>query len=80
MGDNRNNSADSRQCFQSCSGKGEAAHFIARKDIVGTVLFDFGYFNIIGDGGLIKNGRLTWTHAPRFLDHPRNASYPEFNK
>ena len=79
MGDNRTGSADSRQCFRSCSGKGESAHFISRKDIVGTVLLDFGYFNIISDGGLIKSGKLTWTHTPRFLNHPRKAIYPELH-
>ncbi len=79
MGDNRNNSADSRQCFQNCMGKSEPAHFIARKDIIGTVLLDFGYFNIIEDGGLLKNGKMSWTHPPRLLNHPKNATYPELN-
>jgi len=78
MGDNRNNSADSRQCFQSCTlSVSETAHFIKRKDIIGTVLLNFGYFNIFEAGGLLRDGRLTWTHPPRFLNHPRSAVYPE---
>lgn len=34
MGDNRNNSADSRSCFRNCIGSDIMAHFIKRKDIV----------------------------------------------
>lgn len=34
MGDNRNNSADSRSCFRNCIGTMTIAHFIKRKDIV----------------------------------------------
>jgi len=41
MGDNRQNSADSRSCFVSnCSGR-NSTHFIKRSDIVGSVLVDF---------------------------------------
>lgn len=50
MGDNRNNSADSRQCFQNCYGNSETAHFISRENIVGHVLLNFGYFNIFNTG------------------------------
>lgn len=79
MGDNRNNSADSRQCFQNCYGNSETAHFIKRKDIIGKVLLNFGYFNIFDTGWLLRDGKLTWTHPPRFLNHPRTAIYPELN-
>lgn len=80
MGDNRNNSADSRQCFQSCFWDTEVAHFIQRKDIVWKVLLNFWYFNIFSEGGLLQNGKLSWTHPPRFLNHPRNATYPELGE
>lgn len=80
MGDNRNNSADARSCFRSCSGKDVNAHFLSRKDIIGRVLLDFGYFNIFGEGGLLASGKMTWTDPPRFLNHPRNASYPELGE
>ncbi len=77
MGDNRNNSADSRQCFQNCFTGSEAAHFIKRSNVIGKVLLNFWYFNIFGPGWLIQSGKLTWTYPPRFLNHPRNAHYPE---
>lgn len=80
MGDNRQNSADSRQCFQNCFWVGTGAHFINRSNVVGRILIDFGYFNIFSDGWLLKSGKFEWTHAPRFLSHPRQASYPELEK
>ena len=80
MGDNRQNSADSRQCFQNCFGVGTSAHFIKRSNVVGRILIDFGYFNIFSEGWLLKSGKFGWTHAPRFLSHPRQAVYPELDK
>lgn len=80
MGDNRNNSADSRSCFRNCSWEPVAAHFLKRKDIVGKVFIDFWYFNIFSDGGLIQSGNLKWTYPPRFLSHPRSATYPELSE
>lgn len=77
MGDNRQNSADSRQCFQNCFGADVSAHFIKRSNVIGRVLFNFWYFNIFSDGGLLRDGKITWTQKPRFLSHPRNATYPE---
>ncbi len=82
MGDNRNNSADSRQCFQNCFKNselqnGEVAHFIKRSNVVGKVLLNFWYFNLFAQGWLLQAGRLSWTYPPRFLNHPRHASYPE---
>ncbi len=38
MGDNRNNSADSRSCFRNCSGLPVEAHYISRENIVGKVI------------------------------------------
>jgi signal peptidase I len=80
MGDNRQNSADSRQCFQNCFGVGTSAHFIKRSNVIGRVLVNFGYYNLFSEGGLLRSGRLTWTQAPRFLSHPRQASYPELEQ
>jgi signal peptidase I len=77
MGDNRNNSADSRQCFQNCFVKDDTAHFIKRKDIIGKVLLNFGYFNIFNAWGLLQDGKFSWTYPPRFLSHPRTAEYPQ---
>lgn len=80
MGDNRQNSADSRQCFQNCFGVGPSAHFIKRSNVIGKVFINFGYFNIFSDGGLLKSGKFEWTQPPRFLSHPRSAIYPELGK
>jgi signal peptidase I len=80
MGDNRNNSADSRSCFRNCFNTDIGSHFIKRQDVVGSVLLNFGYFNVFHEGGLLSDGNFKWTYAPRFLDHPRNATYPELNQ
>lgn len=80
MWDNRNNSADSRTCFRNCYNASIESHFIKRKDIVWKVLLNFWYFNIFKEGGLLDEWRLTWTYAPRFLDHPRGARYPELSE
>lgn len=80
MWDNRNNSADSRSCFRNCLGAEVTAHFIKRRDILGKVLVNFGYFNIFGDEGVLDGGKWSWTYTPRFLNHPRNATYPELDK
>ena len=50
MGDNRQNSADSRSCFRNCYGASISAHFIKRTDIIGKVFLNFGYFNIFNEG------------------------------
>ncbi len=38
MGDNRQNSADSRHCFRSCDDISATAHYISRENIVGKVI------------------------------------------
>jgi signal peptidase I len=80
MGDNRNNSADSRSCFRTCIGETSNAHFIKRRDIVWKVLLNLGYYNIFGEGWLLEAKKLSWTYAPRFLDHPKDATYPELGE
>lgn len=76
MGDNRNNSSDSRSCFMSCSVKG-SAHFVSRENIVGKLFVDFGYINIFREGGVRMTGEWKWTRAPRFLSTPKDWTYPE---
>lgn len=76
MGDNRNNSSDSRSCFMSCS-IGGTGHFAERKNIIGKVLLDFGYINIFREGGALATKEWKWTVAPRFLNTPKDALYPE---
>lgn len=76
MGDNRNNSSDSRSCFMSCSVQG-SAHFVSRANIVGKLFIDFGYVNIFRDGGVRTTGEWKWTHAPRFLATPKDWIYKE---
>lgn len=76
MGDNRNNSSDSRSCFMSCTIPG-STHFISRENIVGKLFIDFGYVNIFREGGIRATGEWKWTHAPRFLATPKDWIYTE---
>lgn len=80
MGDNRNNSADSRSCFRTCIGETTAAHFIKRKDIIGKVLINLGYYNIFSTGWVLDGKKWSWTYPPRFLSHPRSATYSELGE
>lgn len=80
MWDNRNNSADSRSCFRTCIGENISAHFIKRKDIIGKVLINLGYYNIFSTGWLLDGKKWSWTYPPRFLDHPRSAKYPNLSE
>ncbi len=75
MGDNRNNSADSRTCFRNCIGAEVSQHFIKRRDILWRVLLNFWYFNIFWEEGFIHGWKWSWTYPPRFLNHPKDASY-----
>ncbi len=78
MGDNRQNSSDSRTCFKDCYNKEYTAHFIKRSDIIGHALINFWYLHIFKDGTwIVDTKNLGWTSPPRFLAHPRTASYPE---
>lgn len=76
MGDNRNNSSDSRSCFMSCSAQ-NATHFVSRANIVGKLFIDFGYINIFREGGVRTTGEWKWTYAPRFLATPKDWVYRE---
>ncbi|MFA5917807.1 MAG: signal peptidase I [Candidatus Gracilibacteria bacterium] len=44
MGDNRNHSTDSRTCFSSCYINGN--NYASKKDIIGKIYIDLGYFRI----------------------------------
>ena len=80
MGDNRQNSADSRSCFRSCSIQ-NSEHYIKRGDILGRVLLDFWYVQIFKKD---ENGfhiqKPTIVYPPRWLNHPKKWSYPEILK
>ena len=79
MGDNRNNSSDSRECFSMCV-PGGATHFVTRSNIVGKPLFSFGgihieilpYLN-----GLIKLPTPVNNLEFRWANIPKEYSYPE---
>ncbi len=81
MGDNRNNSSDSRSCFRSCSTD-EVGHYLKRSDIVGKIFLDLGYFKIFDDFSL-NPLRITfattveWVLKPRLFDTPGTWNYPE---
>lgn len=76
MGDNRNNSSDSRSCFLSCT-IAWSGHFVTRANIIGKLFVDFGYVNIFHEGGVRATGEWKWTHPPRFLSTPKDWIYPE---
>lgn len=79
MGDNRQNSADSRSCFiNNCLGH-NSTHFIKREDVVGKVFLDFGYFNIFQENAFPKLGELRWIYPPRFFSTTRSVEYPELS-
>ncbi|MDD2916626.1 MAG: signal peptidase I [Candidatus Gracilibacteria bacterium] len=72
MGDNRNNSSDSRSCFQSCT-IANSRHFVSRSNIIGKLSVDFGYTNIFD-----KNNPNAPENQPmRLLNTPKNWTYPE---
>ncbi|MDQ1343428.1 MAG: signal peptidase [Patescibacteria group bacterium] len=83
MGDNRNNSSDSRSCFRSCTS-GEIGHYLKRSDIVGKVFLDLGYFKIFDSFEIIPfqfqiSKNVGWQIKPRLFDTPRTWNYEELN-
>lgn len=74
MGDNRNNSSDSRACFESCSFP-NSGHYVTRNNIVGKLWVDFGYFQLPWTDP--NNKTLHLVYPPRWLDSPREWTYPE---
>lgn len=84
MGDNRNNSSDSRSCFRSCL-TGDVGHYLKRSDVVGKVLLDVGYFKIFNAFSTIPfrfeiAKDVGWVIKPRLLDTPRTWNYEELEK
>ncbi len=85
LGDNRNGSADSRDCFYSCN-TGATSHYIDRKDIVGRLYLSLGVINLLDkaiiwptiDIQLAKD--IGFSTPPRWLDTPSTWSYPELEK
>lgn len=71
MGDNRNNSSDSRSCFLSCSIEG-SSRFLKREYVVGKVFLNLGYINLFE-----KGSNLSFKYPPRLLDTPRTWNYEE---
>lgn len=83
MGDNRNNSSDSRSCFRSCSVS-EIGHYLHRSDIVGKVFLDLGYFKIFDSFSLVPfqmqvSKNVGWQLRPQLLNTVRTWNYPELD-
>ncbi|MDD4151826.1 MAG: S26 family signal peptidase, partial [Candidatus Gracilibacteria bacterium] len=72
MGDNRNASTDSRECFYSCAAEGHS-NFIEKKYITGKVFIDLGYFNFKNFS--FTNPNLGISTTPRLLNSPRQYNY-----
>ena len=72
MGDNRNNSSDSRSCFMSCTVQG-SGHFVSRDNVIGKLFIDFGYVNIFNK----NNPSFPQKWPMRLLDTPKDWVYQE---
>ncbi|MCP4523567.1 MAG: signal peptidase I [Candidatus Gracilibacteria bacterium] len=72
LGDNRNHSTDSRECFSSCLFPG-SSHFITDDDITGKVFLDLGYFSFSKFSFL--HPELGIKTTPKFLNSHKNHSY-----
>lgn len=70
LGDNRLQSTDSRTCFQSCA---VGTEFMNKKQIVGRVFFDMGYFNY--KAMAFEHPILDLPTKPRFFSSPAQYSY-----
>ncbi|NVP17812.1 signal peptidase I [Candidatus Gracilibacteria bacterium] len=70
MGDNRNHSTDSRECFSNCVGRTE---FITKNDMIGKLFLDLGYFNIKKFGFIQPELGIDTT--PRFFSSPSTFNY-----
>ncbi|MDD3144836.1 MAG: signal peptidase I [Candidatus Gracilibacteria bacterium] len=70
MGDNRNHSTDSRECFSNCVGRSE---FISKKDMIGKIFLDFGYFNFKKFDFIQPDLGIDTT--PRFFSSPSTYSH-----
>ena len=82
LGDNRGGSADSRDCFYSCTS-GTATHFIGRSDIVGKLWVTLGSIRIFDVFELRPELHIIFAEPIRFdpparlFATPRDWDYPE---
>ncbi|MBW7954510.1 signal peptidase I [Candidatus Gracilibacteria bacterium] len=72
MGDNRNGSTDSRACFSTCELSGKS-NFISKKDIVGKIFIDLGYFNLKTFS--FTNPNLGINTKPKWFSSPESYNY-----
>lgn len=85
MGDNRNNSSDSRSCFRSCSN-GAVGHYLHRSDVVGKVFLALGYFKIFETFSLVRPvgielaAKPSWVVRPQLMGTVREWKYPELEE
>ncbi|MDD2907990.1 MAG: signal peptidase I [Candidatus Gracilibacteria bacterium] len=70
MGDNRNHSTDSRECFSNCIGRTE---FISKNDMIGKIFLDLGYFNFKKFDFIQPELGIDTT--PRFFSSPSHFDY-----
>ena len=70
MGDNRNHSTDSRECFSNCIWRSE---FITKKDMVWKLFIDLGYFNFRRFDFIQPDLGIDTT--PRFFSSPSTYDY-----
>jgi len=77
--DNRSQSLDSRQCFDSYGGCNSyrEAQFIPRSQVQWKVLLSLGHFDILDSVVPINLGDLSWIVSPRWLDIPKSHTYLE---
>lgn len=70
LGDNRNHSTDSRECFSNCVWRSE---FISKNDMVWKVFLDLGYFNFRKFDFI--QPELWIDTTPRFFSSPSTFDY-----
>jgi signal peptidase I len=85
LGDNRNGSSDSRDCFYTCATDW-SSHYIKRKDIVWKLWVTLWALRILESKSVLDEMSLNWNEpqkskifsiTPRLLDTPATWMYPE---
>lgn len=72
LGDNRNHSTDSRECFSSCAFEW-SVYYIKKSDITWKVFLDLWYFNFTTFS--FMQPELWIDTTPRFFESPSSYSY-----
>lgn len=72
MGDNRNGSTDSRECFDGCE-RPWSTSFVKKDNIVWHLLLDLWYFNLRDFE--FRNKNLTISTKPRWFSSPSDYDY-----